>query len=159
MVLRAVRSDAGRCAVLFPSLPSEASPLATCQGSHMTRIVRNALQAPRSVIAVSRSRTTGLLGDYLPPNEANAVIEATYWVGRQCLWDQVLLRLVYRHDLCQRMWGSSDAGSWLTQAVGASGSQRPGGSGRQRNPRCRSSWRDERHTPFRYRSGPIARLS
>jgi type 1 fimbriae regulatory protein FimB/type 1 fimbriae regulatory protein FimE len=37
--------------------------------------------------------------DYLRPNEANAVIEAAGRVGRQCLRDQVLLRLMYRHGL------------------------------------------------------------
>jgi type 1 fimbriae regulatory protein FimB/type 1 fimbriae regulatory protein FimE len=37
--------------------------------------------------------------DYLRPNEANAVIEAAGRVGRHCLRDQVLLRLMYRHGL------------------------------------------------------------
>jgi len=37
--------------------------------------------------------------DYLRPSEANAVIEAAGRAGRQCLRDQVLLRLMYRHGL------------------------------------------------------------
>jgi hypothetical protein len=37
--------------------------------------------------------------DDLRPNEANAVIEAAGRVGRHCLRDQVLLRLMYRHGL------------------------------------------------------------
>jgi integrase len=37
--------------------------------------------------------------DYLRPIEANAVIEAAGRVGRHCLRDQILLRLMYRHGL------------------------------------------------------------
>ena len=37
--------------------------------------------------------------DYLTPQEANRVVEAAGKAGRQCLRDQVLLRLMYRHGL------------------------------------------------------------
>jgi integrase len=37
--------------------------------------------------------------DYLRPDEANAVINAAGQLGSQPLRDQVLLRLIYRHDL------------------------------------------------------------